>query len=466
MITRKISSLLVCSWVSVLPVCTLADTAAATANGAIDANRAERIKALETRINQLEGQIEKNKQENESDLKQYSDAFKLNGFISAVAAKTDGGRTEIAGIGDTLNTNADSVMGLQLAIRASENLSFTTQFVSRGVELHDTKTEWAFLTYKIAPDDAVQAGRLRIPHYLFSESLEVGFSYPWVRPPVEVYAVPISSLEGFQWTHQFAASGWQTDLSAYFGRGLAHDDVNKDDFILNRAWGSVLSSTKNDWQLRLSYSVGKIDVENIETGSSLGNLTEAFIQIGEAAQAFNAAHGLDLRTEYSLPMNNLLGEYTNAAVSYDNSDWLFTAELAHLTVSKAVVPAGNSGYVLFGKHIGKWLTHITFAKFYTDYKNDKSRAAFTDELSTFNGYLIGAGEVEQAGYVQQVIKSIKLEEQTQESVTLGLNYDVSNNLKLKWEATQFQGFHDGTGRFNALPGKRVALYSFSMDAIF
>ncbi len=429
-------------------------------------NRSEKIKALETQINQLETQINQNQKDTQNQFKQVQDAVKINGFISAAAAKNDGGSAEIAGIGDKINTNADSVMGLQLIIKGNEQLSVTTQFISRGLELHNTKTEWAFLTYRVTDEDALQAGRFRIPYYLFSESLDVRFSYPWVRLPIEVYNVPISSLEGFQWTHKLSYAGWQTDLSTYFGRGLAHDDVNKDDFILDRAWGAVWASTKADWTVRLSYNVGKIQVENLQSGGALDQLNTALREVGQAAADFNATYNTNERTDFALPMENLLGEYTNLSVSYDNSTWLVTTELAHLTLSKAIVPAGSSGYILFGKHFGKWLPHFTFAKFYTDYKNDKSRASFTNDLSRYKTDLSNTGFADKAAGIQQIIDSINLNEQTQQSYTLGLNYEVSNNLKLKWEAAQYNDFHGGTGRFDSNPGKRVGIYTFSMDAIF
>ncbi len=45
--------------------------------------------------------------------------------------------------------------------------------------------EWAYLSFAAAQGLTLRAGRLRLPIYMYSETLDVGFTHPWLRLPDE-----------------------------------------------------------------------------------------------------------------------------------------------------------------------------------------------------------------------------------------------------------------------------------------
>lgn len=428
----------------------------------------DQIKAMEDKVSALEAMTQHNQTNTREQFLQQKEAIKLNGFISAAAARNDGGNESLGGIGSDLNTNADSIMGLQISFRATEALSLTTQFVSRGLELHDTKTQWTYIGYHLSQFDLIQAGRFRVPFYLLSEYLDVGFAYPWVRPPIEVYNVPTDTIEGFEWTHIDNFAGWDSQISAYFGNDILQErQYSYVDVTLDNVWGVALQMNKEEWTMRLAYHSTQINITHVYPGGPTGQLTDAFQQVNAAAKLINSiSPQYNLRTDYELQMKNVLGKYISSAVQYDDFTWLVMAEWNHLDISPSIQPGGDSGYILVGRHFDKWLPNFTFAKYYTDARNDHLRNGYLAGLTDFRAALLSLGQTEKAADITTLMSSLSMLNQIQQSYTVGLNYDLSSSIKLKVEAAYYDGFKGGQGRFEGNPGSHTAIYSFAVDAVF
>ena len=122
---------------------------------------------------------------------------KIDGFGTLAGVKNDNADVSFYGANDEVDWDTDSVLGLQIKVPLSDKLSLTGQVVARGYEDYDTKMEWLFMTYGLSDNLDARAGRLRIPFFMYSDSLEVGYSYLWVRPPVDVYGqLGFTSFDG------------------------------------------------------------------------------------------------------------------------------------------------------------------------------------------------------------------------------------------------------------------------------
>ncbi|MFZ4504624.1 MAG: hypothetical protein ACOYM1_11815, partial [Methylovulum sp.] len=115
--------------------------------------------------------------------------FVANNFLNPRGA----GRTE-----DVSVVN-DSKLGLQMDWQATSRLSFTGQAVSKQDPSNSwvPELQWAFAKFKLLPNLAIRAGRIRPAVYMLSDSLDVNYANPWVRPPTEFYSkAPVSYMEG------------------------------------------------------------------------------------------------------------------------------------------------------------------------------------------------------------------------------------------------------------------------------
>lgn len=138
----------------------------------------------------------------------------------------------------------ESIFALQVNSELDNNISLTGQLVGRGVDDYQVDVEWAFLSYRYSDDLTLRAGRLRIPFYMYSDFLEVGFAYPWITPPRETYEFsPFSGYDGIDFVHTSAFGNWYSLIQGYWGNNndseivyATGQEVQFDITMLGIAW--------------------------------------------------------------------------------------------------------------------------------------------------------------------------------------------------------------------------------------
>lgn len=147
------------------------------------ADDSQRIDQLEQRLDSMQ------KQMTESSLEK----VRLNGFFSTgyTRANNDAGYGEAT---EQSDLETLSLFGLQSTFSLSRNTDAVLQLVSRGSEDWDTELEWGYLRHQFSNGSELRAGKMRLPLFMESETLEIGYGQPWARPPEAVYdPVPVRS---------------------------------------------------------------------------------------------------------------------------------------------------------------------------------------------------------------------------------------------------------------------------------
>lgn len=156
------------------------------------------------------------------------DNLSVNGF-GTIGATYMGGEERTFGpkdgIDEGVSYKEDTKLGAQVRYQATDNLSFASQAKVEAInEEFKAKVSWAYGSYSINDALTVRAGRLSTPVYMKSDSLDVGYTYPWVRTPIEVYGqVPIQSFEGLDVLYSSEIFGHGVDFQAYAGTVLEQD---------------------------------------------------------------------------------------------------------------------------------------------------------------------------------------------------------------------------------------------------
>lgn len=310
------------------------------------------VKAYEKQLKKLEKQAKKNKKRNRKvnrSIGDYASQFNVNGFFSTGLSKSD--QTTGYTIGNITNEasfKGDAIMGVQLAFNFSENVSATTQLVTLFGTKSNANVEWAYLSYNMTDNFTIRAGRLRLPYYLLSEFLDVGYAYPWVRPPEEVYNVPISSYEGFDFIYRFEAFGWDAMWQTYTGGPVKRDDKFGVDFKLDDTLGHALEVSRGSWTFRTGYSFGKLAIsENENTPAS----------ITDAVAGARANFGLELLSTGDM------ADYTSFGVRYDDSSWLVLAEITRLRTFEGATGGRDAHYISVGRRLGQWMPYTAWNRF-------------------------------------------------------------------------------------------------------
>lgn len=117
----------------------------------------------------------------------------------------------------------DSVLGVQADLRLAPQWSATLQLKAapslESDDRWDLVPAWAFAAWRPSDDWLLRAGRMRVPLYLHSESMDVGVTHDMARLPAEMYSiVPSSDFNGASVAKTWAIADGELALDGYWGR--------------------------------------------------------------------------------------------------------------------------------------------------------------------------------------------------------------------------------------------------------
>jgi len=153
-----------------------------------------------------------------------NDMIRMSGYGSVVLGQVMDGSAYVAdypnlGIyDDEWDIGQESRFGLQMNATISDELSATVQMVSRANNDYEAQVEWMFVNYALNDDLELQAGKLRVPVYYYSEYMDVGIAYPWIRVPADAYSLDVTSFNGLQLNHRMFMGNTSFTTAIFTGR--------------------------------------------------------------------------------------------------------------------------------------------------------------------------------------------------------------------------------------------------------
>ncbi|MCG8613823.1 MAG: hypothetical protein MI864_25210 [Pseudomonadales bacterium] len=166
--------------------------------------------------------------------------FEWSGFASIAGGKTLDQDTSYIVAPDTgstytdeLNFAPETLAGLQVQTQFTEKARATLLLMAKGGNDFDANVEWAYLSYDLTNELTLNAGRYRLPLYYYSDFLDVGYAYPWIRPPVDVYWVPVTSIEGLNLYYNRYLSDIQFSTQLWYGTHDLESDTGPDVSLRN-----------------------------------------------------------------------------------------------------------------------------------------------------------------------------------------------------------------------------------------
>ncbi len=149
----------------------------------------------------------------------------FQGFASFVGGMTlDNDDDSYLGYENQLEYDKNSLYALQASSPMGEGLTVTGQLIARGTENYKPEFEWLYVSYNLTPTLNVKMGRIRTPFYMFSEYLEVGYTYHWIRPPVEVYAAQVTNVDGVSFLYNLPIGNIDSQYMLTIGNRESYSD--------------------------------------------------------------------------------------------------------------------------------------------------------------------------------------------------------------------------------------------------
>lgn len=287
------------------------------------------------------------------------EGIEIYGFASFAAGKTfneetlPNGEDTIFGPSDRViytdevAYRPESTIGIQIDASLDDGLMLKTLLQADGEKDYSAEMKWAYAEYELAEGLKLQAGRQPLPLFFYTDFIDVGYSYQWVRPPLETYYIKNSTFDGTQLRYDLAVGDYEYRLQAYHGRDKEESDLTLD---LNSITG-VVAYMRKDWlEIRATAMETKI-----ETG----------------------LQGLDFNTGQLVPLGDTetKATYVGAAIkatfrsSYITAEWVKDDEEDPIQ-EFAFLEGTEAWYVSAGYGVEDLVPYITYAESENKYSSE------------------------------------------------------------------------------------------------
>ena len=383
-----------------------------------------------------------------------SSAFSLRGFGTLGLARSTSSQAEVArdllqprGVSDNWSGRIDSNVGVQVNYVASNTLEAVVQAVSRYNPEGSFAPELteALLKYDPSAYLSLRGGRLATDFFMHGDSRLIGYSQLVVRPNIDYFSsLAVSYLDGVDAQLTLPAGDGLLRAKGYFGF-LAQKFPFPGGYLNvrgSRTISAYLDYQEGSWQWR--GGMARISF-NHAMSPPVVNLQNALIDTGVAA-AQRAAAGLDLRGTDA--------RYHSVGVVYDRGPIMAQLMLGRLRFESAAIQDQDTGLFLASYRLGQ-------VKPFVGYSRIKSRAnRIVSGLPN-----AGAGAVLNAS-LDYVLADSHADQHT---YSLGLRWDLRNDMALKFQVDAIRGDADSKYTFrretSAWNGK-TNVFTFTLDFVF
>lgn len=379
---------------------------------------------------------------------QHAPPLQFSGFATLGLVATTHSDIRFARIGvdrpgaETPDFGPDTVLGIQGNYRLSDRTSAVIQLVSRErpTGSYAPHASLGFISYAPTSELNIRMGRLRVPFFMHSDSLDINYALPWIRPPVEVYGLnPFSDLDGIDLLYRVRLGTTDLELHPYAGRSAI--PVYKGGHSrLDRLFGVNLSIVTDNLTVFLGHA---------EAALTLRWGDANFRQLTSILPP-------DLTRELS--GGNGRASFSSAGFQWDDGNWQLTGEYAR-RINRRYANSAFGWHLTLAHRLADITPYLTLAR----QAEIRPVARYTFEqtpITALQEYAFG-----------HFLRSRNL---AQRSVTVGVRWDLERNIALKTEFTHTTTSKDSWGSFfprgdviaNAPLDRSINMLGLSIDVTF
>jgi hypothetical protein len=308
--------------------------------------------------------------------------------------------------------------------------------------------DWAYLRLNALRNLSFRAGYLRAPTFMYSDSVFVGYSNVWVRPPLEVYNLsPVYQMRGFDATWRTTVGPVQVSLNPYYGDGEV--DIPSGTLDVPEWMGLAATAEYGSFLVRAGYSEVQLG------GGTSSPLDPVVAALHAIPSSFCGACSVE---GDRLDINGSIIHNLNLGTQYDDGKNYVAAELGQSRTENYLIAAKTGAYATYGRRFGNLMPYATYAQLRRDTKTHSDAIPAVGALAPLNGAVnatlaAGAGD--------------------QNSYSVGVRYELPSFSVLKGSLVKLQLDHidtkDTHGMLNAVQSDfdgTLNMISASFDFIF
>ncbi len=308
-----------------------------------------------------------------------------------------------AGLSEDWSATNDSRIAGHLVAKLTPKVSAVLQVVSEytAENTYQPEVEWANVKYAFTPDAYIRFGRIALPTFLDSDNRDVGYTYVWIHPPIELYRqLAIAHSDGVDAMYRVDIGEVGNTIKAVlYGENTIERATSKS--ISKDMWGIFdtieygQTTTHVGYQERLSAS------QSLQTG-----ITGAWVRNSDLS----------------------------VGVLYDPGNWFAMSEWIQRKSTSKI----SAMYVSAGYRVKKFTPYLTYSQ--------NSQGSFLP------------------GFPPPSSSSIRLANRAQSTVSLGARWDFRKNTDFKLQYDQVK-LSDNSNGFLANVPANVSLYGSKFHVI-
>lgn len=395
-----------------------------------------------------------------------ADDLRVNGFITVTAQRSNQREQVYApgfsvitreqlqenrGVPGDSVTLGGSTMGLQIDYMMDSKTSFTTQLVSLAGNDWSVQTDWAYAAYKITPTWIFKAGRMRSPMFLFSESQDIGFSYPWVKAPAEMYTFLLPSFDGAALQKRYYIS--QVAGNVTLALGTSHQAKGQgalpNNLDLKNSAGISSNAYFRSWMFFVSHHIVTV-MPNERAGDDMDLALKYLSDQTRLFDYSDVSSGRDYHAQYS-----------DVGFSYDDGSLMVIGEIGRLLVQGSAFPSFKAGDLTVGYRFNNLLPYYSAGYVKTLPDANQLRSAIVESVNVVRNQ-------SEIGAMFDQIKLIGNLNYQQLGQSIGVRVDIGQYTDFKLQVTHVSNLDGSRGLFapEAPQGGSANIYAISFDAVF
>ncbi|MBE0469150.1 MAG: hypothetical protein IBX55_06515 [Methyloprofundus sp.] len=360
-------------------------------------------------------------------------------------------RTQTQAVDNSWGVTTDSRLGVQFDGDMTDSLHATVQWIARdhAGDFFEQNLEWAFVRWQPRDDVNIRIGRLGLDTFLLSDYREVGYAYPWMRPPHEFYAnIPVSHFDGIDFAQKFAIDNDFLTLKFQAGYSTSQMQTGLGLFTIKAPTAGVnLVYEVADWRVRAGYSYLHF-LSDVPAQDLINTVNDPAL-----ASVYSGAAGLS--SALSLKDTDL--HFMAVGAAYDDGTWLAQAEASYMATDNAYVVDAASAYLSVGRRISEFTVYGLYGLSFS----------FNDRVDIPAPSLPAPPLL---GLQKGLDRALNYNSIAQQSFSLGVRWDFYANIAFKAQWTHFWFCERGAALWaQDEPGNipdQVNLWSLGVDFVF
>lgn len=308
-----------------------------------------------------------------------------------------------AGLSDDWSATNDTRIAGHLAAQLTPKVSAVLQVDSEyhTGNSYEPEVEFANVKYAFTPNAYIRVGRIAVPTFLDSDNRDVGYTYAWVHPPLELYRqLSIAHSDGVDAMYRVdLGESVSTIKAVIYGENTLERSTSKS--TSKDIWGIFDTSEYGPTTIHVGYQERLSASQNLQAGVTGAWVRNSDLSIG---------------------------------VNYDPGNWFAMSEWMQRKSTTNI----SAMYVSAGYRVKKFTPYLTYSQ--------NSQGSFLP------------------GFPPPSSSSIQLANRSQSTTSLGVRWDFMKNTDFKLQYDQVK-LSDNSNGFLANVPANVSLYGAKFHVI-